>query len=61
MEIAGIALISIVIGLVIAVLVGSVVVHFAAKISGVKDPTFGKAIKVCIASGILSIIVSFIF
>ena len=61
MEIAGMTLIVIVAGILLYVLIGAVVIHFAAKLAGVKKTPFSKAVKACIATIILSIIISLVF
>ena len=61
MEIAGFALMVIVAGILLYVLIGAVVIHFAAKLAGVKNVSFGKAVKACIATIILSIIIGLVF
>jgi hypothetical protein len=57
----GVTLIGVVIGIIISLLVGALVVHFAAKLSGVKGATFGKAITICLASIVIEILIAFVF
>ena len=66
MEIFGIAVFGatffgVVIGIIISLLIAALVVHFAAKLSGVRNATFGKAITICIASIVLQIFIGFVF
>lgn len=65
MEIFGIAVFGatffgVVIGIIISLLIGALVVHFAAKLSGVKNTTFGKAITICIAAIVLEVLIGFV-
>jgi hypothetical protein len=57
----GVTLIGVVIGIIVSLLIGALVVHFAAKLSGVKDATFGKALTICLASIVVEILIALVF
>jgi hypothetical protein len=57
----GVTLFGVVVGIIISLLIGALVVYFAAKLSGVKDATFGKAITICLASIVVEILIALVF
>ena len=53
--------ISVVLAMAVGVLVQSLIIHLAARLSGIRHATFGMAIKTCVVSTLLSIILSGVF